>query len=190
MYTNYDPCAGLPEKNPMLYIPLRDEFPELDRILEKQPKNQFSFLYVKPKEEIQSTPEVVHYSDGYALETMFDCYRDSIPHYTYDEFKNIVQRELNSIKSDDEVMGSLLETFGYDVFDFLNEIIRHRYKKIDYDSISLYVDPGDINKKPVPSAVIAGQVTVQSEKESVLVKKLRKMEKKEKSKYSTAEIKQ
>lgn len=38
--------------------------------------------------------------------------------------------------------------------------------------------------------MIAGQVTVQSEKESILSKKLRKMDKKDKSKYSTVEIKQ
>lgn len=45
------------------------------------------------------------------------------------------------------------------------------------------------NKKN-PAELIAGQVTVQSEKESVLSKKLRKLEKKDKSKYSTVEIKQ
>lgn len=41
-----------------------------------------------------------------------------------------------------------------------------------------------------PAELIAGQVTVQSEKESALSKKLRKLEKKDKSKYSTTEIKQ
>lgn len=44
--------------------------------------------------------------------------------------------------------------------------------------------------KKNPAEIIAGQVTVQSEKESVLSKKLRKLEKKDKSKYSTTEIKQ
>lgn len=47
----------------------------------------------------------------------------------------------------------------------------------------------DINKKK-PAEIIAGQVTVQSEKESMLSKKLRKMEKKDRSKQSLTEIKQ
>lgn len=41
-----------------------------------------------------------------------------------------------------------------------------------------------------PAEVLAGQVIVQSEKETILSKKLRKMEKKDKSKYSGTEIKQ
>lgn len=41
-----------------------------------------------------------------------------------------------------------------------------------------------------PAELLAGQVTVQSEKESMLSKRLRKMEKKDKSKYSLTEIKQ
>lgn len=44
--------------------------------------------------------------------------------------------------------------------------------------------------KKNPAELIAGQVTVQSEKESVLSKKLRKLEKKDKSKYSTVEVRQ
>lgn len=46
------------------------------------------------------------------------------------------------------------------------------------------------SSKKHPADMIAGQVTVQSEKESILSKKLRKMEKKDKSKYSTVEVKQ
>lgn len=45
-------------------------------------------------------------------------------------------------------------------------------------------------QKKNPAEIIAGQVTVQSEKESLLSKKLRKLEKKDKSKYSTTEINQ
>lgn len=57
----------------------------------------------------------------------------------------------------------------------------------------MYIDNGLIRPKTAkknPAELIAGQVTVQSEKESVLSKKLRKLEKKDKSKYSTVEIKQ
>lgn len=46
------------------------------------------------------------------------------------------------------------------------------------------------NVKKNPAELIAGQVTVQSEKESLLSKKLRKLEKKDRSKYSSVEVKQ
>lgn len=58
-----------------------------------------------------------------------------------------------------------------------------------YNLIIIPESDGKSNKKH-PADMIAGQVTVQSEKESILSKKLRKMEKKDKSKYSTVEMKQ
>lgn len=54
-----------------------------------------------------------------------------------------------------------------------------------------FIDNGiKYNSKTNPAELIAGQVTVQSEKESLLSKKLRKLEKKDRSKYSSVEIKQ
>ncbi|KAJ8917587.1 hypothetical protein NQ315_000070 [Exocentrus adspersus] len=181
---NYDPRQEFKPVDPMFYIPLREDFPELDN-LEKQKTNNLSFLYVHPK---KSTTDDVPSNEAYPLQTMFECYKDVIPHYDYREFKAIIHTELNSNRSNDELMEYFLETFGYAAFDFLTEIIKHRNQKIEYSSV-LNENDGRLNKKH-PADMIAGQVTVQSEKENLLSKKLRKMEKKDKSKYSTMEIKQ
>ncbi|XP_072381205.1 activating signal cointegrator 1 complex subunit 3-like isoform X2 [Diabrotica undecimpunctata] len=174
--------------NPIFYIPLKEELPELDKTLEKTKKSQkdnFSLLYVKPKETEQNRSS----NETYPLETMFECYGQSITGYDYRDFKTIVHTELNSSKSNDEVMEYFLETFGYGSIDLLTEIIRHRNGKIDYSSQQYEGDVGR-NSKNVPASMIAGQVTVQSEKESQLSKKLRKMEKKDKSKYASSDSRQ
>ncbi|XP_018561947.1 activating signal cointegrator 1 complex subunit 3 isoform X3 [Anoplophora glabripennis] len=181
---SYDPRQEFKSIDPIFYIPLKENLPEIDD-LQKQKKKNFSLLYVHPK---KPTPNTTNENEAYPLETMFECYRDVIPHYDYREFKAIIHTELNSNRSDDELMEYFLETFGYTAFDFLTEIIRHRNKKIEYGS-AIYENDGRSSKKH-PADMIAGQVTVQSEKESILSKKLRKMEKKDKSKYSTVEVKQ
>ncbi|KAJ8967760.1 hypothetical protein NQ314_002643 [Rhamnusium bicolor] len=181
----YDPCQGRKPIDPIFYIPLKEDFPELDKTFEKSQKNDFSLLYIKPKERPMET---ANEDSGYPLEAMFEFYKDVISSYDYREFKAIIYTELNSSRSNDELMEYFLDTFGYAAFDFLTEIIRFRTKKIDYSS-SVYENDVKGNRKN-PAEMIAGQVTVQSEKESLLSKKLRKMEKKDKSKYSTIEIKQ
>lgn len=116
--------------DPIFYIPLKEEFPELDKYFEKQQDN-FSLLYVKPKIVDAKSR---HEDNGYSLETMFECYRQSISGYDYRDFKTIVHNELNSNKTNDEIMDYFLETFGYGAIDFLTELIEHRYKKINYNS--------------------------------------------------------
>ncbi|XP_056637201.1 activating signal cointegrator 1 complex subunit 3-like isoform X1 [Diorhabda sublineata] len=183
--TNQVVNSNLQETDPLFYIPLKEDFPEIDRFLEKPQKDNFSLLYIKPKE----TNQHVVNDNGYPLETMFQCYGQSITGYDYRDFKGIVHTELNSNKTNDEVMEYFLETFGYESFDFLTEIIKHRYEKIDYTS-QLYEGENTRCNKKNPTEMIAGQVTVQSEKESLLSKKLRKLEKKDKTKFSSTELRQ
>lgn len=129
----YNPCDNGKRLDPLFYIPFREHFPELDILLEKHhQKNGISFLYVEPKEgQNRSNKNDVFI---YPLETMFECYKDAFPNYEYEDFKVIVKTELNSMKSDDEVMEYFIETFGYGAIDFLQELIRNRRKKIDYGS--------------------------------------------------------
>lgn len=127
----YDPCGCNLILNPLFYIPFKDNFPLLDDINSKN-KKEFSLLYVQPKEEIPLTNQIT--SSGYPLQTMFECYNDSIPSYNYNEFKTIVMDTLHSSKSNDEILDYFLETFGYGAIEFLTEIIRHRNNKIDYST--------------------------------------------------------
>ncbi|KAJ8934565.1 hypothetical protein NQ318_017264 [Aromia moschata] len=151
----YDPCQGAKLIDPIFYIPLKEDFQELDKTLKKAQKNDFSLLYVKPKEE--PINNILSDEQAYPLETMFECYKDVMPNYDYREFKTIIHTELNS----SQVMMSLWK----------NGVIKSTGKKN-------------------PAELIAGQVTVQSEKESLLSKKLRKMEKKDKQRFSSTEIRQ
>nr|CAH7750403.1 unnamed protein product [Callosobruchus chinensis] len=187
----FDPRDAMKALNPLYYVPLRDEFTELEDMLKKSQKNDISFLYVKPPETITSSNGVPSRTTNkvFHLEELFNCYSELIPHYSYEEFKTIVHRELNSNKNDNEVMDYFLETFGCLAFDFLNEIVRHRDSKISYYD-SRAAAGVNIRAKNAPEGLIAGTVTVQSEKESILSKKLRKMEKKDRAKYPTTEIKQ
>lgn len=125
---SYDPRQEFKPVNPLFYVPLKEDIPELDD-LQKHKKNDFSLLYVHPK---KASSNGTTSSEAYQLETMFECYRDVIPHYDYREFKAIIHTELNSNRSDDELMEYFLETFGYMAIDFLTEIIKHRNKKIEY----------------------------------------------------------
>ncbi|KAF7284822.1 hypothetical protein GWI33_021579 [Rhynchophorus ferrugineus] len=176
---NTDLSKCMKNENPIFSLPLLDNLPDIEN--NDQRKNAFSLLYVEPKN--QSNQKEI---EAYPLETMFEIYKESIPNYNYNEFKSIVQDQLISDRSDDDVVAYLLDTFGYTIFDFISEIIKNRYKKIDYGD-RLYVESGIAAKtcKNTSSAVIAGTVTVQSEKESNLLKKLRKIEKKERNKITT-----
>lgn len=98
----------------------------------KNKKKDFSLLYIQPTEE--SLIRNFNTSTSYPLHTMFECYKNNIPSYNYNEFKMIVLNELQANKSDQEVLEYYLETFGYEAIDFLTEIIRHRNKKIDYST--------------------------------------------------------
>lgn len=173
--------------NPVFSVPLKDKFPEIQNKIDNQKKNEFSLLYIDPKNDSQK------HSESYSLQTMFEIYKDSIPNYNYEEFKSIVQDQLISNKSDDDVAAYLLDTFGCAIFDFISEIVRNRHNVIDYSSKQYFENGSNSLKtftKNSSSAVIAGTVTVQSEKESNALKKLRKIEKKEKSKMSSTEIEQ
>lgn len=193
--------------DPMFYIPFEEDSSLLDKLEKRNQQNDFSLLYVEPKDDTNNRNDTNYI---YPLHTMFECYKDSIPSYSYSEFKMLILNELESTKSDQEIMECFVEIFGYESIDFLTEIIRHRNGRIDYNTtiygnigfkilseyaitmIKIFLENGikrDMTKKK-PAEIIAGQVTVQSEKESILSKKLRKLEKKEKSKYSATELKQ
>ncbi|XP_050304437.1 activating signal cointegrator 1 complex subunit 3 [Anthonomus grandis grandis] len=170
------------ELNPIFYIPLKEDLPSF----ENNKNNSFSLLYTGESQAKSSRSD-----ETYPLETMYEIYRASIPNYSYNEFKSIVEAELISSKSDDEVVAYLLDTFGCTVFDFISEIVRNRHKKIDYGCAEVASVKGSSKLvKKTSDAVIAGTVTVQSEKESNLLKKLRKIEKKDKGKLSHVEIDQ
>ncbi|KAJ8984827.1 hypothetical protein NQ317_013026 [Molorchus minor] len=166
----FDPCQGATPINPIFYIPLKDDFHELDKALQESQKSDFSLLYVKPRDDSHNNV-INNESQAYPLETMFECYKDVMPNYDYREFKSIIHMELNSSRSNDELMEYFLETFGYSAFDFLTEIIKHRQKKIDYSSAIYENGVVKVNNKKNPAELIAGQVTVQSEKESIISKK-------------------
>lgn len=129
---HYNPCEVTLTHNSLFYIPLKDHFPILDNLAAKNQKG-ISLLYVQPKEEPSYK---IDNSSLYPLETMFECYKDSIPSYNFNEFQTILLNELQSTKNDQEILENLLETFGYEAIDFLTEIIRHR-NNIEY-SVAIY----------------------------------------------------
>ncbi|XP_066155619.1 activating signal cointegrator 1 complex subunit 3-like [Euwallacea fornicatus] len=182
---NLDPCKALKPLNPIYYIPLQDDLSDIEKYLKKGEKINFSFL---------SVPDL-HQNDvdgnSYDLETMFQIHEPSMLNYSYDAFRAIVREQLESDRSDDEVVAYLIDTFGCNVFDFITEIVRNRHKKINYGAVSRAPKATHMVKpKNSSDAVIAGTVTVQSEKESNLLKKLRKIEKKDKNKIFAAEHEQ
>lgn len=128
---SHDPCEVTLPAETLFYIPFKDNFPELDRLALKNQNKNISLLYTYPKEEILTKSEN---SIGYPLQTLFECYKDSFPTYIYNEFEIIVQNELNSNRTDQEVLESFLETFGYEPIEFLSEVIKNR-NKIDYNTI-------------------------------------------------------
>lgn len=138
---SYDPCRVNTSTDPLFYIPFKDDFPALDKLKKRNQKNSFSLLYVQPKEETIKTNCDTNLL--YPLQTMFECYKDSIPGYNYSEFKTIILNEFQSTKSDEQIMDSFLETFGYGAIEFLSEIIRHRHNRIDY-SVPIFGEFTDI----------------------------------------------
>lgn len=112
-------------ENSVFSLPLLDNLPDVDN--NDQKNKCFSLLYVEPKNQC-----IQREIEAYPLETMFEIYKESIPNYNYNEFKSIVQDQLMSDRSDDDVVAYLLDTFGYTIFDFISEITRNRHKKIDY----------------------------------------------------------
>lgn len=128
----YDPCKIKLLTDAVFYIPLQDDFPILDNLGKNNQQKNFSLLYIQPKEEVLRRNEPA--SASYPLQTMFECYSTSIPSYNYSEFKTIILNELQSTKSDQEIMECFLETFGYEAIDFLTEIIRNRNNRIDYST--------------------------------------------------------
>lgn len=124
---DYNPCQIKLLHDPLFYIPLKDDFPILNNLVAKKQKD-ISLLYVQP---VEKTVPKYENNKSYPLQTMFECYKDSIPSYNYNEFKTIILNELQSVKSDEEIMDYFLETFGYGAIDFLAEVIRHR-NKIEY----------------------------------------------------------
>ncbi|CAH0555030.1 unnamed protein product [Brassicogethes aeneus] len=172
-----------PNLNPLFFIPLKETFPELDKIFQKDQDKNISLCYNQP----QATTSKVN--NAFCLEELFECYKTLIPGYNYNEFGPIIYNELSSSKSNDDVMEYFLETFGLKAFDFLNEIINNRGKKINYGPNLVVKAPmRNANLGSQPNATLAGQVTVQSKEESILSKKLRKLEKKDRSKYCASEI--
>lgn len=125
----YDPCQITILPDTLFYIPFKDEFPVLDSLAKKNLNKDISLLYTYPKEEIVRSEN----STSYPLETLFECYKDSFPTYNYSEFKMIVLNELQSVKSDEEVLECFLETFGFEPIEFLSEVIKHR-NTIDYST--------------------------------------------------------
>ncbi|KAL1501849.1 hypothetical protein ABEB36_007098 [Hypothenemus hampei] len=123
---------------------------------------------------------------------MFETNRDSLINYNYRQFKTIVEDQLNSSNSDDDVVAFLLDTFGYGLFDFITEIVKHRSQGINYRSTQVPEEVKQLKNfnKNSSDAIIAGTVTVQSEKESTLLKRLRKIEKRDKNKLSAIEKEQ
>ncbi|CAG9769327.1 unnamed protein product [Ceutorhynchus assimilis] len=160
--------------NPLFYIPLGHKLPDNTNYNKSDSKNEFSLLYSGAKKD----------NEIYPLQAMFELNKNSFPSYTYEEFSAIIAEQLTSDRSDDEIVTYLLDIFGCTVFDFLGEIISNRHKNIDYratkvnNNVKLVKPP----PKSTSNAVIAGTVTVQSEKESNLLKKMRKIEKKDRNK--------
>lgn len=124
------PCEIISPADTLFYIPFKDNFPELEWLSFKNQNRNISLLYKYPKEEIVTRNEN---STGYPLQTLFECYKDSFSTYNYSEFEIIVLNELQSNKTDEEVLESFLETFGYEPIEFLSEIIKNR-NTIDYST--------------------------------------------------------
>ncbi|ENN76138.1 hypothetical protein YQE_07311, partial [Dendroctonus ponderosae] len=180
-----DPAGRPKPVNPLFYVPLRESLPEIEKYLSRtdssssRRRRSFSLLYTDEPKEAQNYP----------LEATFNVYKASIPNYTYDQFRRIVEEELASGQGDDEAVAYFLDTFGCAVFEFVSEIVRNRHGRIDFSKAAVSRGVPALNKNTT-DAVIAGTVTVQSEKESNLLKKLRKIEKKDRAKLTAAELEQ
>lgn len=131
MSFSYDPCKIKLHPDILYYVPLKDSFPLLDSLEQRNNNKDISLLYVYPAVK---TTNIIETTSSYPLETMFECYKDNFPSYSYDEFKMIILNELQSSKSDQEILEYFLEIFGYETIEFLTEIINHRNNRIDYGS--------------------------------------------------------
>lgn len=118
-----DPLKSVKPLNPIYYIPLLEDLPQVEQLTKKSSKSDFTFL--QPFQTSSS-------NDSYKLDMMFEIYKDAIPNYNYEEFKSIVREQLESDRNDDEVVAYLIDTFGCNLFDFISEIVRNRHKNIDY----------------------------------------------------------
>lgn len=117
-----DPLKSVKPLNPIYYIPLLEDLPQVEQLTKKSSKNDFTFL-----QPLQTSPS----NDSYKLDTMFEIYKDAIPNYNYEEFKSIIREQVESDRNDDEAVAYLIDTFGCNLFDFITEIVRNR-KNIDY----------------------------------------------------------
>lgn len=88
------------------------------------------FKYVENKPILNKTE-----STKYSLFERYQLYQIKIPIFTkYDEFMHYIAQSLDSDKTKEELFNDLLDTLGCEVFDFINELVEHRYSDIDFSS--------------------------------------------------------
>ncbi|KAK9889219.1 hypothetical protein WA026_004497 [Henosepilachna vigintioctopunctata] len=169
--------VSLPEE-PLFFHPINFELKTM-----KIPAIDNLFKYVEDKQNVIKKKEI----EKYPLFEKYEIYRCKIPAFSkFDEFANHIQQELFSNKTKDELFNDFLDTFGCEVFDFITEIIEHRYLNIDFstpfddETVKMYLSKKN-QMKNIPA--MASQVIVQSEEEKNLAKKLRKLEKKDRGKF-------
>lgn len=116
--------------------------------------------------------------------SLYDLYmlnKSKIPAFLdYQEFCSYVSSNLNSTTSSEIIFNDFLDTFGYDMWDTISSIIQNRYN-IDYSTPLIQGNSKILLNKKIQSnytPAMASQVTVQSEEEKILAKKLRKLERK------------
>ncbi|XP_045481609.1 activating signal cointegrator 1 complex subunit 3-like [Harmonia axyridis] len=127
-------------------------------------------------------------SSKYPLFERYELYRSKIMVFSkYADFMDHIVKSLESSKNNEELFNDLLDTLGCEVFDFIKEMVENRYSDIDFSSpfddetVRKYLSKRNQMKN---GPALASQVIVQSEEEKNLAKKLRKLEKKERGKFS------
>lgn len=160
--------------------------------VKKPPEKELDLIFYIPmtendpyiEEEIEESTLAAAASSGtqYNIKKRYDYYKTQIAEFPFDEFKEIISTGLNSQKSNEELFNYFLDIFGCEVFEFLNEIIQHRFAQIEWTegekpAPQRRLEPKNINRY---TPALASQVIVQSEEEKNFAKTMRKIEKKQK----------
>lgn len=101
------------------------------------------------------------------------------------DLRNAVFDVINSTKSNDEIQNELFDLLGFEAFDLIQLVLQHRTDIIQahikqekqmsaLGSEYQYIDPLRKHNKPIPGQ----QVTIQSEQEKALLRKMQKEERK------------
>lgn len=179
------------EINPIFFLPMNDH-DETEQDNDNDDEVTAPATMLLPM--VQSTNQ-------YEIGKRYEYYKRNLSEFPFDEFQNIITISVTdnnsySGKTNEELLNDLLDTFGCEVFEFLNEIIQNRYATFDWSrssddaqkqsQLSSRRGPGNataaatMSKGRNRAPAIASQVIVQSEEEKNFAKTLRKIEKKQK----------